>query len=170
MSQHALIKGLGEILVATKALTRADLEALTHTFAQREMVRFEEFLLDEGLVSKQALLTALETYYKLPAVDVAGIFFDHHLVTSFPKDVMLRKGFIPYERDGDVLEVIVADPQDEALLSVIGSHVSYDIVIVVGIYREICDAIKEYYDEALTVSNQDDEELSDESPDDIIEL
>jgi hypothetical protein len=108
---------------------------------------------------------ALTKYYQLEAIDVVGMLFDHNLLRKFPLDVMVRVGFIPHQQDGDVLEVIAARPQDSELLDIIGAYVSYDIVFTVGLYRDICDAAKEFYDESVAVVHEDDvaaEEIAEE--------
>lgn len=140
------VDGLSGILVQKGALKQSDAQAAQKAFSEQTAMTFEEFLLDEELVTKEALLEALSVYYDLPAVDVMGIFFDHHLLRMFPKDVMLRNGFIPYERDGDVLMVIAAQPNNHQLPEIIGKFVSYDVTFMVGILRDIDDMVKEFYD------------------------
>lgn len=152
--QDALfIDGLTAILIEKKALTHKSAADLRKAFAERSALAFEEFLLDEELVTKENLIEALAEYYNLPAMDVMGVFFDHHLVKMFPKDVMLRNGFIPYDRDGDVLIVVAARPNDPQLPEIIGKFVSYDVTFMVGYYRDICDMVKEFYDESIEVAD-----------------
>jgi hypothetical protein len=85
---------------------------------------------------------------------------------------MLRNSFIPYEHDGEVMIVVVADPENEQLLEIIGRNVSYDISFMVGIADDINDMIKEYYDDSLTKPDldlPDAEKLQQEAAHDIIE-
>ena len=51
--------------------------------------------------------------------------------------------------------VIVSEPDSSDLLNSIGKHVSYDVRFRVGIRRDICDAVKEFYDTADTEDPQD---------------
>jgi hypothetical protein len=87
---EVFIHSLCEILVKNRALKNRDSKDLQDLFERSTALYFEDFLLEEDLVSKEDLLQALSEYYQMPAVDVIGIFFDHHLVRMFPKDVMIR--------------------------------------------------------------------------------
>lgn len=142
---------LSIILHKNKAITADVAQELVKDFADKSKSATIDFLMEEGLVEKEDLLQALSEYYKEPFVDVDGKFFDHFQVRRFPKDFLLRNAIIPLQVDQDMLAIVAADPSVKGLESAIRSFVSYDIVFRVGIERDICDAIKEYYDEALTV-------------------
>jgi len=168
--EQILIEGVSNALVQEGVLSREDALALQKAFSETEVERFEEFLLAEDVVEKQDLLNALQHFYQLDAIDVVGMLFDHDMLRKFPLDVMVRVGFIPYQQDGDVLEVIAARPQDSELLDIIGSYVSYDIVFSVGLYRDICDAAKEFYDESVAVVHEDDiEEAAEEEAQEVVQ-
>jgi len=149
------IDGMIDILTRNKALKVKDTDVLKKDFSKRRALSFEEFLIDEHLVSKPALLKALKEYYNVPAVDVLGHFFEHNLVIMIPKDVQMRYCFIPYARDGNILAVVAANPNHPELPEVIGRHVSYDIAFMVGYFRDIRDAIEEFYARAITEVPQD---------------
>ena len=156
--EQQLIDGITKVLVQLNYLSIEDAHALHEAFRKSEVERFEEFLLDEDVVDKANLLKCLQIYYKLPAIDVVGILFEHDLIIKFPKEVMLNFGFIPYQRDGDILQIIAARPQDPNLPEIISGYVSYETVFMVGICRDICDAAKEFHDSALTIIEEDEEE------------
>lgn len=148
-SDAQFVDRLSAILAKHHVLQDKEAASLRHDFDKSSAFYFEDFLVDEGLVGKEEVLSALSEYYLLPSIDVIGIFFDHHLVTMFPKDVMLRNGFIPYDRDGDVLIVVAARPDHPQLPEIIGKFVSYDVTFLAGLYTDICDAVKEFYDESI---------------------
>ena len=143
------IDGFCAILVKNKALKNRDAHDLEVEFERSTAIYFEDFLLAEDLVSKEDLLQALGEYYQMPAIDVVGIFFDHHLVRMFPQDVMLRNGFIPFERDQDILIVIAARPRHPALPEIIGDFVSYDVTFMAGLYEDICGQVEAFYDQSI---------------------
>lgn len=150
MAEHnRMIDKLCAILQKNKALNDLDAQALVRAFGERSGATFEEFLLEEGLVEKKELLKALEEYFQTTAVDVTGLELNHHLVHMFPKDVMLRNLFVPWDREGDVLSVIAVNPRDPQLPEIVGKFVSYDVAFVAGFARDINDAIEDYYDESL---------------------
>lgn len=149
-NQEHFIAGIIEILHRNKALKAPDSKAMIVAFKGRSDLSFEEFLMHEGLISKDDLLEALSEYYHVPFFDVMGIFFQRHLVDMFPKDVLLRHNFIPYRQDGDVLILIAAEPDDPDLAEVVGMYVSYDVDFLVGYFRDIQDEIEDFYDSPLT--------------------
>lgn len=141
-----------QALVQNHALTPRQAYELQKAFSNYSHYTFDDFVLEEGFVDKEDLLKALSSYYKVPAFDVNGYFFNHLLVTKFPKDVMHRHGFIPLDVDDITMLVVASDPSDPDLPVVINRYVSYDPAFLVGIHRDIIDAINEYYDNPITVN------------------
>lgn len=152
-------------LVAQEALTeKQGKDILTAFLAQESEEAFENYLLDEGFVEKEDLLRALSKYYKTPAFDANGVFFEHQYVHMFPKDVMLRNNFIPLDVEDEIMTIVASHPTDPQLPELINSFVSYSLIFLVGFASDIDDAVKEYYDQALTIDDEiiDDEESDDE--------
>lgn len=159
MEEHIFVDELTNILLKTGALDPEAAKGLDEAFAQSSHEGFDYFLLSEGLVDKEDLLHALSIIYRVPSIDVDGIFFETFLLQKFPKDFLLRNGIIPYEQDENMLIVVAADPADDTLLDKIGEYVSYDIRFFVGIYTDIIDAIESYYEKSLTQPVNEDKEI-----------
>lgn len=143
------------VLVQQGTLAKKEVPGIHRSFAQAAQEQFDDFLLDEGLVEPEDLLKALSQLYQVPSYDVTDYFFQTHLLRMFPKDFLLRNAIIPLEQDENMLVVVASEPEKEGLESAIGQYVSYDINFFVGIRRDICDAVKEYYDKALTQVEED---------------
>jgi hypothetical protein len=143
------------LLVTQGALAKKEVPAIHRNFAQTGHEQFDDFLLEEGLVEPEALLKALSELYQVPSFDVTDYFFDTQLLRMFPKDFLLRNGIIPYQQDENMLVVIASEPEAVGLERAIREFVSYDIDFYVGIKRNICDAVKEFYDKAPTQEEQD---------------
>jgi hypothetical protein len=137
-----------EVLVQLKYITAEDAISLLKTYDESDVDQFDEFLLSEGIVEQDHLLEALSHYYQVPSFDVVGYFFETHLLRMFPKDMLLRNEIIPLQVDENMMIVVAAHPDDSELLFEIGENVSYDIRFYVGIGRDICDAVEEYYEKA----------------------
>lgn len=146
----SFVEGLIDVLQKQQAVSADRAAALKKLFEDRSKVAFDTFLLQEGLVDRATLLNALSAYYKVPAFDVVGYFFERHYLRMFPKHFLLRHKIIPIPRDENILVVIASQPDNPELLSAIGEHVSYDIRFNVGLEEDIADAIEEYYEKALT--------------------
>ncbi len=153
------IDGLSTILARHNHISTLDAIALKKSFKKRSEITFEDFLLAEGIVEKDELLQALSEYYQVPSCDVVGLFFDHYLMRLLPPTMMLKHLMIPYQREGDNLWVVAAEPDDPHLLVVLGNYLSHNINFMVGLPQDIRDAIREYYDQSNTyqpnhISNQ----------------
>ncbi|MCK5632216.1 hypothetical protein KAH94_00545 [bacterium] len=153
--KEAFTQGLAQILVKNKVLDVNDAQSLQEMFKNSTKETFDEFLLEEGLVETPDLLKALSQYYQLPSFDVVGYFFDHNLITKFPKGFLLRSGIIPLEVDQNMLIVVASNPDESGLESTIRDYVSYDVHFMVGINRNINDMVKEFYDAAPSAVQED---------------
>lgn len=148
-------KDLTAILLKNKAMSEQMAQGLVPAFEKSSKENFDDFLLEEEIITRSALLAALSSFYKVPSVDVVGYFFQSFLLHKFPKDILHRFAFIPMDVDDEILTVVASEPDDPRLLSIIGEYVSYDIVLRVGIRLDITDAISEYYDESVTEVPED---------------
>ncbi|MCA9770259.1 hypothetical protein KC460_02725 [Candidatus Dependentiae bacterium] len=155
MAQETFVQKFADILVKQGSIEAKDLETIHVSFADAPQDYFDDFLLEEGLVEESDLLRALSTYYQVPALDVTGQFVDTFLLRKFPKDFLLRNVILPFEVDGDMLIVVANQPEQEGLESAIREYVSYDVAYMVGLRKDITDAIKEFYDRSLTESTDD---------------
>lgn len=144
--KEAFAQGLAQILVKNKIVAASEAKSMQEMFKDSTKETFDDFLLEEGLVEESDLLKALSEYYQVPSFDVVGYFFDHHLITKFPKGFLLRSGIIPLEVDQNMLIVIASNPDESGLESSIRDYVSYDVNLMVGLRRDIGDAVKEFYD------------------------
>lgn len=152
------VDALCSTLLKRGALKQQDAESLKKLYRDRSQQVFDQFLIDEGLVAESDLLEALSDYYQVPYFDPVGYFFNHRLVTSFPKDFLMRNCIIPVEVDEDnFLVVIASDPSDPTLPEKIGSYVSYDVVFRVGLYQDILDSVESFYDKSLTEGYTEDD-------------
>lgn len=146
-----------EVLVNLKYIPADEAVKLLVAYNESDVDQLNEFLLSEGIVEEDELLQALSQYYRVPSFDVGGYFFETHLLRMFPKDMLLRNEIIPLQVDENMMIVVAAHPDDSELLYQIGENVSYDIRFYVGIARDICDAVKEYYDKADTQDPEDED-------------
>lgn len=153
--KETFTEGLAQILVKNKVVAPDEAKSMQEMFADSIKETFDDFLLEEGLVEESDLLKALSEYYQLPSFDVVGYFFDHNLTTKFPKGFLLRNGVIPLEVDQNMLIVVSSNPDESGLESSIRDYVSYDVNFMVGLKRDICDAVKEFYDLAPSEVEED---------------
>ena len=147
--------GFFKVLTDLKMITAEDAVKLLASYHESDVDQIDDFLLSEGILDQESLLEALSEYYQVPSFDVVGYFFETHLLHMFPKSMLLRNEMIPLQVDENMMIMIAATPDNPDFLSEIGEQVSYDIRFHVGVARDICDAVKEYYDKADTQDDQD---------------
>lgn len=162
MNHETFVKGLTEVLVKRKVISASEAAALQKAFRDSPKPNFDEFLLDEGLVDKDALLPALAQLYEIPFFDAQGYFFDHQLVRMFPKEFLRSNAIIPIEIDQNMLIVLASDPHKENLVPLINEWASYDVRFRVGIRQDILNAIQEFYDQSLASVDYD-EDIDDDT-------
>lgn len=159
---NTIVDRIIDALVRLGAIEVKEKENIKNAFGQSSSARFDDFLISEGLVERDMLLRALSPCYQVPAYDVVGEFFDHILLTNFPKDFLLRNAVIPLELDGDELVVIAAEPDTPGLEHAIRQFTENDVVFAVGLRTDICDAVKEFYDKSVTEDIPEDLDLHEE--------
>jgi type IV pilus assembly protein PilB len=151
------VEKLADIFIEQKIATEKEASAMRRGFKESGKEQFDDFLLEEGLITVEDLLKSLSIYYDVPSFDASDAFFQTHLLHMFPKDFLLRNGVIPLEVEQNMLFVVASDPNKDGLESDLRGFVSYDIEFYVGIDRDICDAVKEFYDKAVTQVSGDED-------------
>jgi type IV pilus assembly protein PilB len=70
--------------------------------------------------------------YRLEFVDMDAFHLDNELFRSIPADVMLRYGFVPHRREGDVLVIVVSDPTDLMMIDELSQLLGTRLKVTVG--------------------------------------
>ncbi len=96
--------------------------------------------LDPGAEVEQA--QRLAERYRLEYVDMAQFYIDQELFRSIPADLMLRYGFVPHRRDGDVLAIVVSDPTDVPKLDELALLLASRLKVSVGTASAIDSILK----------------------------
>ena len=144
-----------EVLVRNKVITEQEAADLLKDFKGRSKETFDEFLLNEGFVTRDEMLAALSEYYEVPPFNVVGFIFDHQILVNFPQDFLLRHGMIPLERDENMLAMVVSDPNNADLLPELSEYVPDEVRFYVGIKEDIINAIMEFYEDSPFNSDDD---------------
>ena len=80
--------------------------------------------------------------YRLEFVDMGQFRINQELFRSIPADLMLRYGFVPHERQGDTLVIVVSDPTDIPKLDELALLLGSPIKITVGTASAIESILK----------------------------
>jgi type IV pilus assembly protein PilB len=101
---------LVELLAQTK-LVPADKLALAGDRG-RQTGSLARALIDEGIASSDAVARHRAAQFGLPLIDFVNTSIDETAAATVPMRVLERVVALPYELDGDVLRIAVADPAD----------------------------------------------------------
>ncbi len=75
-NKETFVQTLSDILVEHKVMSRERAQDLQKAYGDSSIEEYDDFLLEEGLVSKDDLLAALSKYYGVPSYDVTPEFFN----------------------------------------------------------------------------------------------
>jgi len=96
-------------LIEATGLVPGDKLALVRGRA-KQGVAFSQAVLDEGVASAEGIARTLASRYQLPFVDLAVAGIQDEAPGELPLHVLERVVAVPYEVDGNILRVAVADP------------------------------------------------------------
>jgi len=161
-NHETFVTKLCSILAKQKVFSDKNARELATLFKKSQKENFDNFLLEDGFVSKEQLLDALSMYFQTPAFDVSGYFFNHELVIIFPKDELHRYACIPLWLEEDILTVVASEPNNPAVRDFINEYVDFGIELYVGIRLDITNAITEFYDRAVTEVDENGEATAEE--------
>ena len=96
-------------LIETTGLVPGDKLALVRGLA-KQGIAFSQAVLDEGVASPEGIARTLASRFQLPFVDLALLEVQQEAANQIPLHVLERIVAVPYELDGNVLRIAVADP------------------------------------------------------------
>ncbi|HKD33299.1 MAG TPA: GspE/PulE family protein [Gaiellaceae bacterium] len=96
-------------LIETTGLVPGDKLALVRGRA-KQGIAFSQAVLDEGVASPEGIARTLASRFQLSFVDLALLEIQQEAANQIPLHVLERIVAVPYELDGNVLRVAVADP------------------------------------------------------------
>ena len=112
--------------------------------AEQNLKTAEEILAD-GVIdtaAEESTARRLAVRYQLQFVNLDEFKIDHLLFRSIPADLMLRYGFVPYQRDGQTLLIVVSDPSDLTTIDELAAQLNMPVRVCVGTPTAIQNILK----------------------------
>jgi hypothetical protein len=103
-------KKLGEILVASKALTPSDLKTALGDQTAGEPARLGDLLVSMGKITPQQLAKALSQQHAMPFIQLPKV--PTEVLRVVPLALQQQHRLVPFRVGGDSVSVAVADPAD----------------------------------------------------------
>lgn len=137
-------KKLGEVLREREGIS-ASLLAQAVAEQQGKIILLGELLLERQLVDKTELVSALEEVTNMPYVDCRAVTPDPEALRRITQNLARKCLALPIAQQGSKLVVVMAEPQNLALLNELKSTVSVRVSPRFGFRDEILQAIEKHY-------------------------
>ena len=130
---------VADVIEQTGLLSPAD---VTLARASAKTGSFAQALVDEGLAAPERVASALSARFGLPVVDLleAGVSAD--AAKEIPLHVLERIVAIPYQIEGGILRIAIADPQNVNAVDELKLATRLQIELAVGSKEDILHEVK----------------------------
>ncbi len=138
---------LGEILIKRKLLTDKQLEDALE-IQKKGKGLLGEVLVKLGYVEEKNIVVALIIQCGIPYIAVNKYQIDPKLLGIFPEKLAREFHAIPFDRAGDILNVVMTDPLNEDIKKELEYATKCKIVAFIATHGEIEEAIARTYKKA----------------------
>ena len=137
---------LGEILLASDAVTEAQLE---HALAQQESLKLPlgKILLKLNYVTDETMRQALAKQLNIPFIDLEKVTIDRRLARVINRSYARRHSVLPIAQVGRTLTVAMDDPTAAAVIDELMQLTSFGITVVTASSRAIQRAFRRLYED-----------------------
>jgi type IV pilus assembly protein PilB len=140
-------KRLGEVLRERGHISPADLTRIIEE-QQGKLIHLGELMLQRGSVAKKDLGAALTEVTRVPYVDCDTVEPDPEVLKILPHAVAKRCSVFPIHCQGKKLVVVMAEPQNLAILDELRFTTGMDIVTRLAFRSEIQATVDKWYGQA----------------------
>jgi type IV pilus assembly protein PilB len=137
-------KKLGEVLQERGHISALDLSQIIAE-QHGKVIRLGELMLDRGLVTKEALSSALEEVTRVPYFDCSLANPSREVLALVPRALAVRCCVFPIAKEGAKVIVVMAEPQNVSLSDELRFSVGSNISPRLGFRSEINAAIEKHY-------------------------
>lgn len=131
---------LGELLVEDGLLSREQLYAVLHEQRQSGEL-LVEVLVRMGLLDEQALVQSIIKNHNFPFISIKRYDISPEVSTTFPERLLRQYLFVPLDRMGPVLTVVMGTDPDANALSELERLAQCKVHIYVGLLSEVKETI-----------------------------
>ena len=139
------MKRIGEILVENGSITQEQLQkALTQQ--KRESGKLlGQILIEMGSVTEEDIVVALATQFNIPYLPIGNFDLSKAVNGLIPKELIQKYMFIPLERVGNLLTIVMADPTNEQAIRDIEAVAKCKVQIFVATATEIAAVLQQHF-------------------------
>ncbi|MEC4680012.1 MAG: GspE/PulE family protein, partial [Nitrospirota bacterium] len=129
-----------EILVKKGLILEREKDTLLET-ARTSNQSMAAILLERGTLTEESIGPILADQYGLPWNDLEEFRVPSPLMESIPIELMHRYEFVPMEKEGEVLTIAIAKPQDLRMLDELEHQLGYELRLVISSKSAIFEAL-----------------------------
>ena len=129
-----------EILVKKGLILEREKDTLLET-ARTSNQSMAAILVERGTLTEESLGPILADQYGLPWNDLEEFRVPSPLMESIPIELMHRYEFVPMEKEGEVLTIAIAKPQDLRMLDELEHQLGYELRLVISSKSAIFEAL-----------------------------
>ncbi len=137
-------KPLGEYLLEQGLITKEQLEKALEE-QKKTGAKLGQILIERGYVKPEDIGKVLERQSEIPYISLTEVQIDEKLARSFSENLLRRYKFIPIKREAGVLHVAVVPPIDPAIINEIRRIVKSPIRIFITTDKEFNQIISRLF-------------------------
>ena len=111
--------------------------------------KIADILIHLGYANSEDIARALAEEYSKEYVDLTDIMIRPAVVELIAESLARENTIMPYEEDGDVLRIVVCDPNDFETIDNIKFYVNRPIEVVISTREGINEAINRHYNQVI---------------------
>lgn len=145
MSPKRILKAkIGELLIERNLITQKQLDTALET--QKEQGGYiSQHLISLGFVSEINIAECLASQYGFAYLPLSRYVIDPQILKIIPFKLINIYSLLPIEKNGNSLEVAMADPLNEGVIDMLRQITGNDIEVFISTYSEIRQAINSYF-------------------------
>jgi type IV pilus assembly protein PilB len=136
---NATAELVADLLAATSLLSEDKLNSVRGAAGQGSIA---QAIVDEGYAASEGVARMLSARYHLPLVDLAVNAVTEEAAKAVPLHVLERLTAIPYELEGDILRVAIADPGNVHAIDELRLATRHQVELSVGSREDILAEIR----------------------------
>jgi len=138
--QRMTPKRLGEIFTHSGLVTAEQLEE-TLEAQEKTGKHLGELLVDRGYVTERDVAEAIATQFSLPYLSPSQYFIPSDMIKSIPVAMMREHQFVPIDKLGKILMVVIAGPVPNEVLEQVELLTDSTLQVYVGMLSDVVEAV-----------------------------
>ncbi|OIO32713.1 MAG: hypothetical protein AUJ70_04925 [Candidatus Omnitrophica bacterium CG1_02_40_15] len=141
---YSLKERLIELLINNKVISRSQLDNALK-IQKEKGGSLKTILVQSGFITEKDLVCVLSQGLGIPPISLARFKIDSELLKLIPRDVANKYQIMPVSKVGNMLTIAMSDPLNIFAIDDLKSITKLDIGTIIASYKEVQDAIDQYY-------------------------